>query len=88
MAQLVCTNPQCTVVLMYPRGANQVQCSVCGHVNDAMAVRTPQRYLRIQSSQGLRMHIKCPDHSLAGSLSGHSKAQLAHPLLCTAVLAA
>ena len=39
MAQLVCTNAQCTVVLMYPRGANQVQCSVCGHVNDAMAVR-------------------------------------------------
>lgn len=38
MAQLVCTNPQCTVVLMYPRGANQVQCSVCGHINDAMAV--------------------------------------------------
>lgn len=37
MAQLVCTNAQCTVVLMYPRGANQVQCSVCGHVNDAMA---------------------------------------------------
>ena len=40
MAQLVCTNPQCMVVLMYPRGANQVQCSVCGHVNDAMAVST------------------------------------------------
>ena len=39
MAQLVCTNAQCTVVLMYPRGAAQVQCSVCGHVNDAMAVR-------------------------------------------------
>lgn len=38
MAQLVCNNPQCRVVLMYPRGASQVQCSVCGNLNCAMQV--------------------------------------------------
>ena len=39
MAQLVCSSPTCRVVLMYPRGASQVQCSICGTVNCAMAVR-------------------------------------------------
>ena len=34
-AQLCCSNAQCRVVLMYPRGAGQVQCSVCGNLNDA-----------------------------------------------------
>jgi LSD1 subclass zinc finger protein len=41
MAQLVCSSPACRVVLMYPRGASQVQCSICGTVNCAMAVGTP-----------------------------------------------
>lgn len=35
MAQLSCSNPQCRVQLMYPRGAQQVQCSLCGTLNDA-----------------------------------------------------
>lgn len=35
MAQLCCSNAQCRVVLLYPRGAGQVQCSVCGNLNDA-----------------------------------------------------
>ncbi len=39
MAQLVCTNQNCRVVLMYPRGASQVQCSVCHTINCAAAVR-------------------------------------------------
>lgn len=37
-AQLVCNNSTCRVVLMYPRGASQVQCSLCGTINCAMAV--------------------------------------------------
>ena len=41
MAQLVCTNQNCRVVLMYPRGATQVQCSVCHTINCAVAVRGP-----------------------------------------------
>lgn len=41
MAQLVCSSPTCRVVLMYPRGASQVQCSICGTVNCAMAVQFP-----------------------------------------------
>ena len=41
MAQLVCNNPQCRVVLMYPRGASQVQCSVCGNLNCAMQASLP-----------------------------------------------
>ena len=39
MAQLVCTNQNCRVVLMYPRGATQVQCSVCHTINCSVAVR-------------------------------------------------
>ena len=39
MAQLVCSSPQCRVVLMYPRGAERVQCSICGTTNCAIAVR-------------------------------------------------
>ena len=35
MAQLACTNPHCRCQLMYPRGALQVQCSLCGTLNDA-----------------------------------------------------
>lgn len=35
MAQLCCSNAQCRVVLMYPRGAGAVQCSVCGNISDA-----------------------------------------------------
>jgi LSD1 subclass zinc finger protein len=35
MAQLTCTNPACRVALMYPRGAAQVQCSLCATLNDA-----------------------------------------------------
>jgi len=35
MAQLCCHNPHCRVQLMYPRGALQVQCSLCGTLNDA-----------------------------------------------------
>jgi LSD1 subclass zinc finger protein len=35
MAQLSCTNAHCRVQLMYPRGAVQVQCSLCGTLNDA-----------------------------------------------------
>lgn len=35
MAQLSCTNPQCRAQLMYPRGASQVQCSLCSALNDA-----------------------------------------------------
>lgn len=35
MAQLSCTNPQCRAQLMYPRGASQVQCSLCSTLNDA-----------------------------------------------------
>ena len=38
-AQLACSNPQCRVVLMYPRGASQVQCSLCGTINNSMQVR-------------------------------------------------
>ena len=38
-AQLCCTNAQCRVVLMYPRGASQVQCSLCGTLNCAAQVR-------------------------------------------------
>lgn len=41
MAQLVCTNQNCRVVLMYPRGASQVQCSVCHTINCAAAVSPP-----------------------------------------------
>ena len=68
MAQLVCTNPQCTVVLMYPRGANQVQCSVCGHVNDAMAVRSASKYWQSSASwPGLRLLVTCAGHLLACS---------------------
>ncbi|EIE25618.1 hypothetical protein COCSUDRAFT_83625, partial [Coccomyxa subellipsoidea C-169] len=37
MAQLVCSNTSCRVVLMYPRGASQVQCSMCSTVNCAHA---------------------------------------------------
>lgn len=37
MAQLTCTNQSCRLPLMYPRGARQVQCSVCGTLNDSMA---------------------------------------------------
>ena len=33
VAQLVCTG--CRVLLMYPRGANSVQCSLCGSINSA-----------------------------------------------------
>ena len=33
LAQLHCT--QCRTLLMYPRGAQQVQCSLCGNLNDA-----------------------------------------------------
>lgn len=39
MAQLVCSSPNCRVVLMYPRGAARVQCSICGTMNCAIAVR-------------------------------------------------
>ena len=62
MAQLVCTNPQCTVVLMYPRGANQVQCSVCGHVNDAMAV-SPPTGTSIQNGRAAGMIIQLHESS-------------------------
>lgn len=37
LAQLVCSSPACRVVLMYPRGAARVQCSLCGAVNCAVA---------------------------------------------------
>lgn len=37
MAQLTCSNQSCRLPLMYPRGARQVQCSVCGTLNDSMA---------------------------------------------------
>jgi len=37
MAQLTCSNQGCRLPLMYPRGARQVQCSVCGTLNDSMA---------------------------------------------------
>ena len=46
MAQLVCSSPTCRVVLMYPRGASQVQCSICGTVNCAMAVTAPILFLQ------------------------------------------
>lgn len=46
MAQLVCSSPTCRVVLMYPRGASQVQCSICGTVNCAMAVTPPVLFLQ------------------------------------------
>ena len=39
-AQIACSNPQCRVVLMYPRGASQVQCSLCHTINNAMGVST------------------------------------------------
>ena len=39
MAQLVCSRPSCRVLLLYPRGATQVQCSMCSMINCALAVR-------------------------------------------------
>ena len=39
MAQLVCSRPSCRVLLLYPRGATQVQCSMCSMINRALAVR-------------------------------------------------
>ena len=69
MAQLVCTNAQCTVVLMYPRGASQVQCSVCGHVNDAMAVRP-------HPSSIARCILSCtPEQYTGGDLAHWSSTQ-------------
>ena len=37
-AQLTCNNPQCRVTLQYPRGASQVQCSLCNTINTAIDV--------------------------------------------------
>lgn len=36
-AQLQCSG--CQIMLMYPRGSNNVQCAVCGVVNSAQQVR-------------------------------------------------
>lgn len=36
-AQLVCSNAHCHTLLSYPRGASQVQCSVCSTVSSATA---------------------------------------------------
>ena len=51
MAQLVCTNQNCRVVLMYPRGATQVQCSVCHTINCSVAVRPHCTALAGESAQ-------------------------------------
>jgi LSD1 subclass zinc finger protein len=40
MAQLVCNGSNCRMVLMYPRGAMQVQCSLCHTINNATRVMT------------------------------------------------
>ena len=40
MAQLTCSNQTCRLPLMYPRGARQVQCSICGTLNDSMAANS------------------------------------------------
>ena len=40
MAQLVCSRPSCRVLLLYPRGAQQVQCSMCSMINSANTVRS------------------------------------------------
>ena len=37
-AQLTCNNPHCRVTLQYPRGASQVQCSLCNTINTAIDV--------------------------------------------------
>ena len=37
-AQLTCSNPHCRVTLQYPRGASQVQCSLCNTINTAIDV--------------------------------------------------
>ena len=71
MAQLVCTNPQCTVVLMYPRGAAQVQCSVCGHVNDAMAVRALPQLSLWQGQEAVvraAVLLRCPHRGSGGHM--------------------
>ena len=39
MAQLVCSRQSCRVLLLYPRGAQQVQCSMCSMINSANTVR-------------------------------------------------
>lgn len=39
-AQLTCNNPHCRVTLQYPRGASQVQCSLCNTINTAIDVST------------------------------------------------
>lgn len=38
-AKVACSNIHCRVVLMYPRGAPQVQCSLCGTITNAQQVR-------------------------------------------------
>lgn len=38
-AQLLCSNLRCRTMLTYPRGARQVQCSVCSTISCAAAVR-------------------------------------------------
>jgi LSD1 subclass zinc finger protein len=44
-AQLVCSNARCQTLLTYPRGANQVQCSVCSTISPAQAVSGSAMYL-------------------------------------------
>ena len=59
MAQLVCSSPQCRVVLMYPRGAERVQCSICGTTNCAIAV-SPERTSPPPFSKGKKKKSKNP----------------------------
>ena len=82
MAQLVSTNQNCRVVLMYPRGASQVQCSVCHTINCAAAVRAlPAPFsLRVPSCRRTLLRGLCTTTERADWNS--SLLAAAHQCLC------
>jgi LSD1 subclass zinc finger protein len=49
-AQLTCNNPHCRVTLQYPRGASQVQCSLCNTINTAIDVSKDLLSSRLQDA--------------------------------------
>ena len=74
MAQLVCSRPSCRVLLLYPRGAQQVQCSMCSMINSANTVRygflpAPcSRHLTLSAWQALLLLLRPCVRGLALSM--------------------
>lgn len=75
-AQLLCSNLRCRTMLTYPRGARQVQCSVCSTISCAAAVRPiflmPPAVPRQHDDMSLAAHLKLPSAAHLGAAFSRS----------------